>query len=405
MRELFVRSVVCTNCNESVAVPDDVATAHCVRCGQALTDDPLAHAIQPAPQSEYQPAEVTKPDQPLGYSTWDDFRANSPAVQRELLALLSRPMPDVRSLEPLPVPEDAPRELDTWGRPIGTFALAADNRVLWWSIGALLIAVGLLLHIGAGLTIAANRQAPRQHVVREDFDTKVVLVLLFGFVCIAVGAYSAFFRGVGAPTVVWIFEEGVFLHHQNQARLVRWEDIYDFETIAEAGRLVYRLTVEEGMAVNISVMHSPEVMPLVEYVEIRLCAAQFLHRLRAIWEGGREVFGIVTIDRQGLMTPRFFAAWPEVRRVVSDATHVFVDWSQRPEWVPLRREHVSLPSLLIAVSSVLVDEHARLFLNESVARPVIEYRPCEPWCAPAATRTSPCRTIWRRCIACAAGSW
>lgn len=353
-------AIVCANCNESVVVPDDLTQAHCVRCGQALISDPLAHAIQPAPQAEYQPAEATKPEQPLGYSTWDDFRANSPAVQRELLALMSRPMPDLRSLEPLPIPEDAPKDADAWGRPIGTFTLAADHRILWRSIGGLLIAVGVLLHIGAGMTIVAQRQPPRQNLVREDFDTKVAIILLFGFVCVAVGAYSAFFRAARSPTFLWIFEEGVFLQHEGRSRLVRWEDIYDFETNADARRPVYRLTVEDGVSVDIGIMHSPEVIPLVEYVEIRLCAAQFLHRLRAIWEGGREAFGVVTIDRQGLTTPRFFAAWPEVRRVVLDATHVFVDWSKRPEWVPLRRAQVSLPELLIAVSAVLVDEHARL---------------------------------------------
>ena len=85
----------------------------------------------------------------------------------------------------------------------------------------------------------------------------------------------------------------------------------------------------------------------------------FLQRLKAIWLGQSERFGIVTLDRFGLRAGNFFAPWPEVRRVVSDAQHIFVDWSGRADWVPIRYRDVSFPYLVMAIAHVLIEDHGR----------------------------------------------
>ena len=130
--------------------------------------------------------------------------------------------------------------------------------------------------------------------------------------------------------------------------------------MTDARRPAYWLTLERGVSVKVDISASPERMPLMEYIEIRLSAAQFLDRLKSIFHGNREPFGIVTLDRSGFEGPQFFAPWSEIRRVVADAQQLFVDWTQRSEWVGLPYEGVSFPYLVIAIAAVMMDEHQRL---------------------------------------------
>lgn len=337
-------------------MPDDLAAAHCVRCGQRLVLE-TSEAIQAESAAEYRLAPPTPREASTeAYADWHDFRSNSPAVQRELLHLASRPMPDLRSMDPLPLPEDAPAELDAWGPPLGTIELATDRQhfqILGWS----LLGVGILVLLGVAFT--AFRMVHDHRRGDGDSIPMILTLGLFGFSFVGFGFYAVGVRGLARPTVLWIFEEGVYLQRHDRTRAARWQEIYDFEIINEPGRLTYWLTIEHGLSVRISIANAPELIPLMEYVEVRLSGAQFLHRLKALWDGDREDFGVVSLDRHGFSGPRFFAPWSEIRRVISDSRHLFVDWAGKRDWVPFPCEDVSFPYLVIALSSVLIDEHER----------------------------------------------
>src|ERR1051325_11537980 len=102
-----VRQIVCSRCQEATHVPEDLTQAHCVRCGQVLASDgtPVATHITTNPSvasspAIQPPALTAKPQHDrdtssLCYTDWNDFRSNAPSVQRALMELATRPLPDM----------------------------------------------------------------------------------------------------------------------------------------------------------------------------------------------------------------------------------------------------------------------------------------------------------------------
>jgi hypothetical protein len=364
-----MRNVICPHCKDTVPVPDDLDQAHCVRCGQALALETNISAGAPTPTRAIQPEAYVErapsdgpPELPDRYGSWEEFRSLSPAVQRELMRLASRALPDLRGIEARRLPEDAPDRVRAWGFPLGSFNISADAGRPWQIFGYVALFAGVFLLAGSTLLFARKVIAgPRGLPVNDpDAGGFMVMLVFYGLFALALGIYCAFFRSPGGATVLWIFEEGAFLVRGGQRTATAWEDFHDFESVADARRPAYWLTLDHGVSVKVPLHGSPERIPLMEYVEIRLSAAQFLGRLKSIFKGNRELFGVVTLDCQGFQGPEFFAPWAEIRRVVTDSQRLFVDWSQRREWVGVPYEYVSFPYLVIAIAGVLIDEHNRL---------------------------------------------
>ncbi len=361
-----MRNVTCPHCNETVPVPDGLAQAHCVRCGQTLTPETNITAAPPASARAIQaeayverPANDAAPELPERYANWEEFRSLSPAVQRELMRMATRALPDLRGIEAPRLPVDAPDEVRTWGRPLGGFDVSGGVN-LWQLFGYVALAVGALMLFGGALLILRKMiAAPRELGLRHDAGEMLVIVF-FGVFAIVMGVYCAFFRGARGAAILWIFEDGAFLLRAGQKTTTRWENFLDFEFVTDARRPAYWLTLDRGVSVKVDLNGSPECMPLMEYIEIRLSAAQFLDRLKSIVKGNREPFGIVALDPKGFEGPRFFAPWPEVRRVIADSQQLFVDWSREREWVGIPYEYVSFPHLVLAIAAVMIDEHQRL---------------------------------------------
>ena len=166
-------------------------------------------------------------------------------------------------------------------------------------------------------------------------------------------------RGPKLPTTVWVFEEGLFLRSYGRSRVARWGEIEDFETSSDTGRPLFWLTVTHDLSVTMSVGFAPDVGPLMEYIEIRLAATQFLRRLESIWGGRRQRFGAVSLDREGLHGPKFFVHWQEVRRVVSDSHRLYVGWTRDDDSPSIRYRHVSFPYVVMAIAPVMIEEHKR----------------------------------------------
>jgi hypothetical protein len=300
---------------------------------------------------------------PERYADWDEFRSLSPAIHREMMHLASRPLPDLRSITPLPVPEQAPDEVTRWGMPLGTLDITRDSGQHWIILGWLLVGMGLLIGSGAALAIKYAIDPPPGRVARGpnrgSMPTYIAL-LAFGGASVIGGAYLLIIRGRRLPTMLWIFEDGLLVQHHTGFKALRWEEILDFEIVSKQGSPVYWLRLTPDITVRVNVGNDFEMMPLMEYIEIRLSSSQFLDRLKQIFNGQREPFGILRLGPQGIEAPRFFAPWSEIRRVMTDKAKLYVDWSKRPEWVPFPYQAVSFPYLVVALASVLIDEQKRI---------------------------------------------
>lgn len=348
-----MQQVNCSQCGQLNQVPDDIVQAHCMRCGQWLTG--ASDAIQSERELPMTIGGKASVGLPQRYESWDEFRALSPAVQRELTNLATRALPDLRRVHVQPVPSEAPAELDGWGRPLGTMHLPGESLAFRHFGAWIIIGVGIVMTFTGGLrTIDILVEREGRHLAGG------LIAFAIGVATLAGGLWYGYLRRAALASVVWIFEEGVCVLRGGQFMITPWNDVVDFAVANPSGRPVYWLSPTEEMSFRLDMSHDPNMMPLMEYVEIRLASAQLLKRLEAIMAGRQIRFGAIALDRNGLSGPHFFAPWESVRKVVADANHLLIDWSQRSQWMQVEYDRVSFPLLVRAIASVLIEEHGRL---------------------------------------------
>jgi hypothetical protein len=341
-----------------LSVPDELAQAQCQRCGQALTRETGIKAATLLDNlDEYRERKHICDEATETYEDWDDFRAMSPAIQRELMKMASRALPDLRGVKPLPIPEEAPDETTQWGRPLATLQLSRNDAQFWNILGLVALFVGLMLTIAS---IAAIWSATKGFAEVKELSALVIGLPLLAVAHLAVGIYAVV-RGARLPTNLWLFESGLLMMSHRDARLIHWEDVLQFEVVGPDRRPIYVMRLADDIRVRIAA--DVAVMPILEYMEIRLCSSQFLYRLKEIWRHRPQRFGIIVLDHRGVGAPRFAAAWSAVRRVLVDSNRLFVDWSKRPDWVPFPLSRVSFPHLILAIASVMIEEHGRFPAN------------------------------------------
>jgi len=364
-----MQSIVCPRCQERFDVADDLAQAPCVRCGQVVaiaethvTAAPtVSQAFQSFAEKPATDAANAAIELPERYASWEEFRSMSPKIQHHMLKLATQPLPDLRAIKRLPLPPETPTEIDGWAQPLGSLKIGGES---WFSnqlASVILIGIGLMFMLMGALPLIMEDQAPQRRDRRNPSMTVVALVYGgFGNVFIGLSIWLAFFRRPRLRLTLWIFEEGLFLRRGGESTVVRWADLQDYEVSRETGRPLFWLTLRDEAPIVLSVGHCPEVIPLMEYMEIRMAGAQLLPRLKAIWHGQRERFGVLTLDHDGIAGPGFFAPWSQVSRVMSDAKSLYVDWSARTSWTAVRYRDVSFPYLVMAIAHILIDEHSRL---------------------------------------------
>jgi len=103
-----------------------------------------------------------------------------------------------------------------------------------------------------------------------------------------------------------------------------------------------------------------EIMPMAEYMEVKMASAQLLPKLRRIVAGERVRFGAVVLDARGFASPGFAAAWSDIVRVMADRKQLFVDRRGQPEWHEIAYRQVAFPRVVLALSAVLIEEAKRL---------------------------------------------
>ena len=357
--------VRCPRCKEIVVAPDDDAVGTCPHCGQRMSM-PSTHvkSAPPPPATGAIQKEAPAPEHlaPVGstetYSTWDDFRFTSPAIQNEMLALATRRLPDLRDVPVYAVPESAPKMIDDWSEPLGTLRIPGESWVSRWIGIAALATVGLGLSGGPmSCMIMAAIDANR----RADALFSPVLLIYLGLGCACLYfAWRLTFRRPILALDLWIFEEGLLLRRGGELIVARYQDIQDYEVSRETGRPLFWLTLRDEDPIILSVGHTRQVLPLMEYMEIRIAGAQLLPRLKSIWEGEREKFGIVTLDRDGYHSPKFVVPWSDLVRIDCDDCSMYVRFDKRRDKHVIRYRDVSFPQLVLALAKILKKEHSRL---------------------------------------------
>jgi hypothetical protein len=358
--------IECRRCNETVQVRDDLAQVQCPRCGNALapvethitaTAPPPSQAYHSQAPADWSPtaANHAPPPLPDKYADWDEFRELSPTLQGERIRLATVPLPDMRNVELWTLPDNLPAKTDEFGQPLATLSVAGESKSMNRSIGTFIAVVGCFLLIFLGFNYGTARVDPGH----GRGISPGAIVSLIAIVGISFGVWFAFFRQPRLHVLVWIFENGLFLQRGSDVEACGWEDVKEMRVNHEYGRPTFLLVTRGNCRIVLSPDQTATMMPLAEYIKVKITSAQLLPKLRRIFEGERIKFGAVYLDREGL-TCSFHAPWSNVARVVLDDANLFIDCRDRTEWHAIPLRDVSFPLLVLAISHVLIEEGQRL---------------------------------------------
>ncbi|HZZ79947.1 MAG TPA: DUF6585 family protein [Gemmataceae bacterium] len=351
-------NVVCPRCEALMQAPDDLAEATCLNCGQFLAlaqthvtaKAPTTATIRSSEALEWTPGQTApRPDVlPAQYADWDEFRSVSPTVQAELLKLATCALPDMRGAALQRLPENLPPKVDEFGRPLATLTIPGEKRPVNYTVGIIIAVVGCLFLLAGGFELGTGR-----------IQRVAPLLLLLVLVAIGVGIWYFFLRKPTLEVTVWIFENGLFLMRGPDVEACGWEDVADFYSDEYAGRHCYSIVTQLGCRLTLSTEISPEIMPLAEYIRLKIASAQFLPKLRKIFDGGRVSFGLLRLNRAGISGP-IGGPWAQIARVLCDEKNLFLDIRGQETWhqVPLRE--ISFVPLLMAIAHVMIEDFTRL---------------------------------------------
>jgi len=307
--------------------------------------------------SEIAPIETSvtaeKPERPLAAggrcTDWDEYRSQSSAIQREMMQMATSVLPDLSGIALLPLPPNPPPRSDAFGVPLATLQVPGESHGFNRTVGSFVIIVGCLLLIVAGIQLGTPNPA----------GAGVPIATLIGIVGIGAGLWFAFFRQPSLSTTLWIFEDGLLLQQANDMEACGWDEVRDFRTDRQTGRPSYVITTRENRRLILSPDQTPTIMPLAEYIQVRIASVQLVPRLKRLAKGERMRLGAITMDRDGMIAP-VAARWTEITRVLADDSQVFVDTRTGPAWHPIPLKDVAMPIVLLALAHILMEDSTRL---------------------------------------------
>jgi hypothetical protein len=342
--------------------PDDLAQIPCAHCGQLLSlaethVTATSSAFKPAPDEPWTPGQSAPGSEPLPetYASWDEFRTLSPTLQGELIQLAVRALPDMRTAELRSLPPNLPPKVDEFGFPLATLTIPGEKRPLNFTIAMLVSVIGFLFLLVGGFELSGNRMQPLQ----RDGVSAYSILMLVGMVGIGFGVWYAFFRQPMLEITLWIFENGMFLQRGGDLEACGWEDVKDFRTSENTGHPTYAITTRGDCRLILSAQQSPTIMPLAEYLKVKIASAQFLPKLRRIYDGDPVRFGAVWLDNNGIKGA-INAPWLEIERIVGDDAKLYVDCRGMDAWQQTPMREISFSLLLLAIAHVMIEEAKRL---------------------------------------------
>jgi hypothetical protein len=358
-----MKEVICPHCSGTVLVPAELAKAHCIHCGQALDLEyhVTAEALPAPPHAIQSSGQDAAPGATQNYANWDEFRSNSPSVQRQLFELATRPLPDLRGAVCQDLPDTVPAPTDDLGEPLASLSVAGESHWLGPGVGGVLFAAALVIAVSClvmpllGQAFGPRRGGNGVPILSPGF----VIPGIASVAAVAIGIWIIFLRVPRLSFTLWLFENGLLLKQGRQLLASTFEDVNGFWVDTETGCPYYEIKLGD-IRVEIPAAQEPSMMPLMEYVEIKISAEKFLPLLRRVFENERAVFGAVILDRDGMKTSRSFLPWREIERVVTDTKTIFVHQYHRQDWHPIALRKVSFPHLFVAIAHVMIDEDKNL---------------------------------------------
>jgi hypothetical protein len=305
----------------------------------------MPSAVQKIGPASMEPARGTPDGR---YADWNEFRSTSPAVQKHLMELATRPLPDLQDEDLVPIPGEAPDAEQVLGPPLASISVSGDN---WWAnrIVGWFFFFGPCLGILAGISlISLGGGGP------DDGAGLVFVSLIYGLPFMCLGAWLSFFRRLRLPTTIWVCEGGLLRKRGRTFRICTWEDIDDFHISEETARPYYYITIQ-GKETEIALANHFGATRLMDYIEIKLSTAKLLPMLQRLYAGEGLKFYSVTLDRGGFAGPRFYVEWSEVDVVEADSLYInVIDSDSRRHRV--RQRDVSFPLLLITLANIMMGE-------------------------------------------------
>jgi hypothetical protein len=358
-------NVVCPRCQGSMHAPDDLAQTLCVHCGQLLSlaethvtaGPPASSAVQATEPEPWAPGR-SAPGQvalPETYANWDEFRTLSPALQGELIKLAVRALPDLREAELQTLPATLPPKVDEFGLPLATLMIPGEKQALNFGIAALAAVIGGIFLLAGGFELSGRRLQP----LMRDGVAAYSILMLVGMVGVGFGAWHAFFRHPNLSITLWIFENGLFLQRGNEVEACGWEDVKDFRDAENTGPPAYTIITRGDCRLILSAAQAPTIMPLAEYLKVKVASAQFLPKLQRIFNGDPVKFGALWVDSTGIKGA-ITATWSEIVRVVADDASVYIDCRGLDTWQQIPLRSISFPLLLLAIAHVMIEDAKRL---------------------------------------------
>ncbi len=293
---------------------------------------------------------------PDRYANWEEMRSLSPAIQRELVELATRALPDMRRVPRDPLPERLPAEMDGWKRAIGTINRSGESWLYTSVVGWACLMFGVTGLFGCGAALMMKQRG--QFVVASN--SELAVGTLFSLGVLAAAMWYTFFRIRRFASTIWVFEEGMLCMVGRRVEATRWEDIRDLKVSREFGIPWFVIESAEGLFLEIAPDQSPEIMPLMELIELRISASQFLPRLAELVAGAHLTLGVMAFEHAGIRTGKVLFAWPNVIRVIADRQLLFIDLRNRSKWFEVPYSSVSFVLVAMAIANVLIAEHTRL---------------------------------------------
>lgn len=355
-------NVVCPRCQETVQTPDDPAQAICARCGQHLAPAetqvaagaPTSAGLQAAPEEAWRPGRSDPGQQalPETYASWEEFRQLSPTLQSELIKLAVRALPDMRDVEVRALPIQLPPKVDEFGHPLATMTIAGEKRPLNAAVALLAGFIGVLCLLFG----AYGLRAP---LMMRDSILAISILMLIGMVGVGFAVWHTFLRQPMLEITFWIFENGLLVRRGGDIEACAWEDIKDFRSVENVGHPVYTIVTRSDCRLILSAAQSAAIMPLAEYLKVKIASAQLLPRLQRIFEGNPVKFGALWLDNTGIKG-RVIAPWSEIDRIVGDDALLYIDCRGLDAWQQIPLHDIAFPLLLLAIAHVMIEDAKRM---------------------------------------------
>jgi hypothetical protein len=295
---------------------------------------------------------------PPVYSSWDDFRTNSPAVLRALTDLAARPIPPVEHAELWNPPIGAEEQSADLGDLLATFYIQGESRFVGVGIPIGVPLLLIALSIGSFLLAAIN---PNR--ADKDFLPFGFLFGVLALIACAIGIWYLFFRNPNHSRTYWVFDDGILCQLGKRFEVRRWEKVRDFRIDTHGQNTIYWLTILEGMQETISILNGENAIRLMEMIDVKILAARLLPTLRRIFEGEKVKFGAVALHVSGFSGPSFFAPWGSIKRVATDLDGVNVQRAGHRIWQTVPFKRISFPSVVLAISQIMIEEVDRIAPN------------------------------------------